>query len=391
MIDKKLIKDLFFRQQKVQSALSEAGYEGMLLTVDINIFYLTGIVFNGYYYLPADDEPLFFIKRPAGLKGERIFSINKPEQIPDIMKLNGFKVPEKVFIESDELFHNEYIRLQNIFNFSKTENATALLRKIRMIKSAYEISQMRISADKHVVTYSKITECYRPDITDLRLQAEIEHRMRINGSFGLFRTYGRNMDVFMGSLLAGSNAEIPSPYDFALGGGGQSPLCPIGANGTTLKDGMAVMVDMAGNYTEYVSDMTRVFSVGTLPEPAYKAHNIALTIQYAIEDAAKPGTSCAELYNIAGRIVEKEKLTDYFMGTRQQAKFIGHGIGLEINEPPVLSPRSKDVLKENMIIAVEPKFVIPQAGAVGIENSYLVTKTGLEKLTVMNEDIVRLD
>jgi Xaa-Pro aminopeptidase len=363
----------------------------MLLTVDINIFYLTGIVFNGYYYLPVDDEPLFFIKRPVGLKGERIFQINKPEQIAEIMKSNGHKIPGKVFMESDELTYNEYIRLQNIFHFSKAENATALLRKIRTIKSAYEIDQMRISAEKHVATYSRITECYRPGMTDLRLQAEIEHRMRINGSLGLFHTYGKNMNIFMGSLLSGSNAEIPAPYDFALGGGGQSPLCPLGANGTLLKKGMAVMVDMAGNYTEYTSDMTRVFSVGILSELAYKAHNVALNIQYAIEDTAKPGSLCAELYNIAYQIAEKEKLTNYFMGTKQQARFIGHGIGLEINEPPVLSPRSKDILKENMIIAVEPKFVIPRVGAVGIENSFVVTKNGLDKLTVLNEDIVPLE
>jgi Xaa-Pro aminopeptidase len=199
------------------------------------------------------------------------------------------------------------------------------------------------------------------------------------------------MNIFMGSLLAGSNAGTSSPYDFALGGNGPSPLCPIGANGTLLKKGMAVMIDMAGNYTEYLSDMTRVFSVGKLPELAYKAHNVALNIQYAIEDQAKPGSSCAELYHVARQMVEKEELTKYFMGTRQQAKFIGHGTGLEINEPPVLSPRSKDVLEENMIIAVEPKFVIPHVGAVGIENTFLVTKNGLEKLTLLDENIIPLE
>ncbi|MDR0835649.1 MAG: Xaa-Pro peptidase family protein [Tannerella sp.] len=390
MIDKRLIKDLFFRQQKVQELVREAGCEGILLTVDLNIFYLTGIIFNGYYYLPVDDEPLFFIKRPIGMSGERIFQINKPEQMVEIMKAHGYQVPEKIFIESDELSYNEYIRLQQVFNFSATGNATALLRKIRTVKSPYEIGQMRISAEKHAATYSRIQECYRPDMTDLRFQAEIEHRMRINGSLGLFRTYGRNMSIFMGSLLAGQNAAMPSPYDFALGGAGQSPLSPLGANGTLLKDGMAVMIDMAGNYTEYVSDMTRVFSIGTLPEMAYRAHNVALDIQYALEDAALPGVSCAELYNMAYRMVERAQLTDCFMGARQQAKFIGHGIGLEINEPPVLTPRSKDRLKENMIIAIEPKFVIPNVGAVGIENSFLVTKTGLEKLTVFPEDIIPL-
>ena len=76
------------------------------------------------------------------------------------------------------------------------------------------------------------------------------------------------------------------------------------------------------------------------------------------------------------------------MGSKQQAKFVGHGIGLQINELPVLTPRSKEVLQPDMVFALEPKFVIPDTGAVGIENSYLVTGNGVEKLTVFPEEII---
>jgi len=391
MIDKELVKDLFFRQQRLQKAISEAGVDGILLSTDVNIYYMTGLVFSGFYYLPADDEPVFFVKRPDGLSGERIFSIRKPEQIPDILTSKGWSVPKSILLETDEISYNECMRLQNLFRFEKIENATSLMRNIRMIKTNWEISQFRFSAERHAATYSCIKDCFQPGMTDVRFQAEIEHQMRLHGSLGVFRAFGPNMNIFMGSLLAGANAEAPSPFDFALGGGGQSAFCPIGANGTLLKDGMAIMVDMAGNYTDYLTDMTRVFSLGKLPDLAYKAHQVSLDIQYAIENAAKPDVSCADLYNIALSIVEKESLTDYFMGTKQQAKFVGHGIGLEVNEPPVLNPRSKEILESNMVFALEPKFVIPNVGAVGIENSFLVTKTGLEKLTVFNEYIIPLD
>jgi Xaa-Pro aminopeptidase len=227
-------------------------------------------------------------------------------------------------------------------------------------------------------------------MTDLRFQIEIEHQMRLHGSIGVFRAFGANMNIFMGSLLAGGNAEAPSPFDFALGGGGQTALYPIGANGTLLKEGMAIMVDMAGNYTDYLTDMTRVYSIGDLPEVACRAHLVSLEIQYDIEASAKPGMACADLYNRAYAIVEKAGLTAYFMGTKQQAKFVGHGIGLEINEPPVMTPRSKEVLEPNITFALEPKFVIPKVGAVGIENSFLVTDTGIEKLTSFREDIIPL-
>ena len=390
MIDKMLVNDLFFRQKKVQRALRKIGAEGVLLTTDTNIYYMTGLVFNGYYYLPADDDPLLFVKRPGGLSGERLFSVRKPEQIPDLFASNGWKLPDNVLLETDEMSYNEYMRLQSVFHFKKTDNATTFMRRIRMVKTPWEIEQLRLSADRHAAMYARIPECYRPGITDLNFQIEIEHQMRLHGSIGVFRAFGPNMNIYMGSLLTGENAEAPSPFDFALGGSGQTAFCPVGANGTLLKEGMAVMIDMAGNYTDYLTDMTRVYSIGTLPEPAYRAHQVSLEIQDAVERAAKPGVACADLYDLAYSLVEKAGLTGYFMGTKQQAKFVGHGIGLEINEPPVLTPRSKEVLEPNIAFALEPKFVIPQVGAVGIENSFLVTDTGLEKLTLFKEDIIPL-
>ena len=391
MIDEKLVKDLFFRQQRVQKAIRKAGIDGILLSTDANIYYMTGLVFSGYYYLPADDAPIFFVKRPDGLSGERIFSIRKPEQITDIFMSNGWAIPQNILLETDEVSYNEFMRLRNVFMFRKINNASMFMRSIRMVKTPWEIGQLRLSASRHAATYSHIPECYRSGMTDILFQAEIEHQMRLHGSVGAFRAFGPNMNIFMGSLLAGENAETPSPYDFALGGGGQTALYPIGANGTVLKEGMSIMVDMAGNYTDYLTDMTRIYSLGRLPELAYKAHQVSMEIQNEVENIAKPGVACADLYNLAYSIVEKEGLAKYFMGTKQQAKFVGHGIGLEINEPPVLTPRSKEVLEQNMTIALEPKFVIPRVGAVGVENSFLVTKTGLEKLTVFEENIIPLD
>ena len=194
----------------------------------------------------------------------------------------------------------------------------------------------------------------------------------------------------MGSILTGSNAETPSPFDFALGGGGMDASCPLGANGTPLKEGMAIMVDMAGNYTPYMTDMTRVFSVGKLTDKAYHAHEVSRRIHQETEAAVRPGVACADLYQLALRIVEEEGLAAYFMGTKQQAKFVGHGVGLQINELPVLTPRSKEILEENMIFALEPKFVLPEIGAVGVENTYLVTAQGCEKLTLSPEEIINL-
>ena len=390
MIQKELIGDLKLKWDRMQQAMQKINADGCLLTVDVNLYYTTGRIFSGYFYLPAEGAPWFFVKRPNGLTGDHVEYIRKPEQMAELFASHGLEMPEKLLLEADELTYNDYIRLQNIFNPKETGNATAMMRELRQIKTPYEIGMFRLSAEHHARTYAEIPECFRPGMTDLEFQYEIEKRMRKNGSIGIFRAFGANMDIFMGSILAGENAETPSPFDFALGGGGIDTSCPLGANGTVLKEGTAIMVDMAGNYTAYMTDMTRVFSVGRLTELAYRAHQTALLIESEIENIARPGTPCAELYNIAARITENQGLGAYFMGTKQQAKFVGHGIGIQINELPVLTPRSKEVLEPNMVFALEPKYVIPGVGAVGIENSFLVTETGLEKITQFTEDIIQL-
>ena len=390
MIQNNWINDLQLKWGRMQQAMQQMEADGCLLTVDVNLYYTTGRIFSGYFYLPVEGKPWFFVKRPNGLKGEQVIYIRKPEQMPELFAANGLKMPEKLLLEADELSYNDYIRLQAVFQPKVTANATALMRKLRQVKTPYEIEQFRISAKQHAKTYAEVPSCFRTGMTDLEFQSEIERRMRLNGSFGMFRAFGANMDIFMGSVLAGDNAETPSPFDFALGGQGMDSSCPLGANGTVLKEGTAIMVDMAGNYTAYMTDMTRVFSVGKLTDLAYRAHQTSLKIQSEIENVAQPGTSCAELYNIALQITESEGLESYFMGTKQQAKFVGHGIGIQINELPVLTPRSKELLEPNMVFALEPKYVIPGVGAVGIENSFLVTESGLEKITLFNEEIIEL-
>lgn len=390
MIQKEWIDDCRLKWNRIQQAMQRMDADGCLLTVDVNLYYTTGRIYNGYFYLPVEGVPWFFVKRPNGLAGEQVEYIRKPEQMAELFAAHGLQMPEKLLLEADELTYNEYMRLLKIFNPKETGNATALMRELRRIKTPHEIEMFRISAERHAQTYAEIPNCFRPGMTDLEFQYEIEKRMRKNGSIGLFRAFGANMDIFMGSVLAGENAEAPSPFDFALGGGGIDSSCPLGANRTVLKEGTAIMVDMAGNYTAYMTDMTRIFSVGRLPELAYRAHQASRLIESEIEKTARPGTPCAELYAIAARITQEQGLEAYFMGTKQQAKFVGHGIGIQINELPVLTPRSKELLEPNMVFALEPKYVIPGVGAVGNENSFLVTETGLEKITRFTEDIIQL-
>lgn len=382
--------ELELKWRRIQQAMRQEEADGCLLTMNMNLYYVSGQVFNGYFYLPAEGRPYWFVKRLTVPETNQVHVIRKPEQMPELFRDLNLAMPRKLLLEEDELSYNECIRLQHVFRAEATGNASALIRHIRMIKTPWEIEQMRISARKHEAVYREIPACYRPGMRDVELQIEIEKRMRMHGSLGYFRAFGSNMDIFMGSLLAGENAGEPSPFDFALGGTGMHASGPLGANGTLLREGTTVMADMSGNYTAYQTDMTRVFSIGKLPDRAYRVHRVALEIQARMERTAKPGVSCAELYRDALAMAGQEGLEDCFMGTRFQAKFVGHGVGLEINELPVLTTRSKDILQPGMTFAFEPKFVLAGIGAVGIENTFLVTDSGVEKMTLLDENIIEL-
>lgn len=384
------LSEAILRQNKVQQAIINMNADACIITSSINQFWLCGFIFDGYLILFPEGNPLLFVKRPSNINDDRVKYIRKPEQIAGLLKEIGVPLPKKVLIESDQLSYSAVSRLQAALDMPEIKNMSGEMRKIRAIKSEYELQQIRESARIHIQVYEMIPSLYRKGMTDLELQIEIERQMRLHGSIGYFRSFGENMDIFMGSILAGDNAQAPSPYDYALGGAGISPLLPLGANGTALIPGTTVMIDMAGNYRPWMDDITRTFAIDYAPDIAYKAHQVSIDIHKSIINTFKVGVLCSELYEMAETLVKENGLMPYFMGTEQQAKFIGHGVGLEINEPPVLTPRSKETLESGMVIALEPKFVLPGIGAVGIENTYIVHENGLENISLFDESIICL-
>ena len=383
--------ELKLRRDKIRALMAQQGIDAALITCNVNLIYTYGRVVSGYLYLPLNAPARLFIKRPNDIEGEHIHPIRKPEQITGLLKECGLPLPVKLMLEGDELPFTEYNRLAACFPETEVVSCgTALIRQARSIKTPIEIEMFRRSGIAHAKAYEQIPSVYQPGMTDRQLSVEIERLMRLEGCLGIFRVFGQSMEIFMGSLLAGDNAAVPSPYDFALGGKGLDPSLPGGVSGTLLQAGQCFMVDMGGNFYGYMGDMSRVFSIGKLPEQVYAAHQTCLETQEEIVAMAKPGTVCEDMYNKAIEIVTKAGFADYFMGVDQKAKFIGHGIGLEINEMPVLAPRMKQELEPGMVFALEPKIVLPGIGPVGIENSWAVTTDGLEKLTLCKEEIIEL-
>lgn len=375
------------RLEKVRGIMNDKKIDALLISDNANKYYLTGRVFSGYIYLPLKGEPIYFVKRPVTMKGDGVVSIRKPEQIAESI---GMVPPATIGLELATASYSKVERLRRIFPQSELADASSVMSAARAVKTAEELEKIRISGIKQDHVYRKIPTLYTEGMTDVELQVEIERESRLEGCLGQFRINGDDMELYMGNILVGDNADVPTPYDFAMGGEGMDPSLPVGCNGTVIKPGNSVMVDVNGNYTGYMTDMTRTYYVEEIGDLARKAHECSIAICHRLAELGCPGTEAKALYEEAEKMAREAGLHEYFMGHRQKAGFVGHGVGIEINELPVIAPRSRDILQENNVIALEPKFVIPKTGAVGIENTYVVTPDGLKPLTNTPEGLTSL-
>lgn len=379
------------RLLKLQRKLQEKNLDGCLITSNVNLYYYAGTVQAAYLFLPREGEPILFTRknyRQARAQSplKEICLIKKPEEIKELLTEVGIK-PAQLGLELATLPVKDYQRLVQIFSGIEVHDISNLIREQRAVKSPYELQQLKATGAKAAVVFEAFPRLIKAGMLDYELAAAVEYEFRKAGHIGLIRNYGANQDFFFGQVLVGDNALEPPAYDLALGGQGLSRAFPLGTSGKALKPGQTILIDYVANFYGYNVDISRTYSLGSLPAEQNKAYQVAQEIQEKIAMTAKPGVSCAALYDLALKTVKNYNLEQYFMGYEEQAKFVGHGLGLELNELPVLAAKFKVELQAGMVIALEPKFVFPHIGAVGLENTFVVGEHGLEKITPIKEEI----
>ncbi len=382
--------DLALRHDRLRAAMQDQQVDACLLSSPISLLYAAGRLLDGFLYLDASGFDCLFVRGAQAASGERVHSVPKPEAIPALLQQMGVDAPRRLALEADEITAAEYFRLARVFPDAQAVPTQGLCRQARMLKTPWEIALLRQTCARHSDVYAQIPALYRPGMTDTDFSIAAEQLMRRSGHLGIFRTHGIRLEAFMGTVLAGDNAAAPSPYDFALGGAGTDQSYPLGANGTPLTPGTTLMCDISGNFYGYNSDLTRTYSIGAATAEVRDAHALACRIHQQVAAMARPGVTCEALYAHALALARQYSVADRFMGMGKQARFIGHGVGLVINELPVLAPRFTTALQAGMVIALEPKLVLPGVGAVGVEDTYLVTDTGMERLTTTPWDLLEL-
>lgn len=389
LIPEAFYNEIQLRVTKIRKEMSLKSIDALIVGSNANIYYTSLRFFRGFVYVPLKGEIIWFVIKPDVYENieNQVYNIRKPEEIPTILKKLSIIFPGNIGLEENELSYAEIIRLRALFPEANFKNSSSVLKNARMTKTPWELNEMKYDGKCHTKVYGQIKDCYKEGMTDLQLQIEIERKLRLQGALGISRVAGNLMEINLGSVISGENADVPSPYEFTMGGAGLNAALPGGANNTTLLKGQTIMIDMNGAFNGYQTDMTRVWCLGKISELAEKAHECSMKILRKLEVEARPGVPVKDLYFHAMEIVEDYNLKEYFMGHKSQVGFIGHGVGIELNEFPVITAKSKDTLEKNMTLAIEPKFVIPNVGAVGVENTYIVTDSGLENITVFPEEI----
>jgi len=388
--------ELKSRIASLQQRLGQNNVDGVLILQKTDLFYYSGTAQQGWLYIPESGDPLLMIfkdyqraREESGI--DRVVSLVSPKEIPETIFKFGYEMPKSLGLEMDVLPANQYILFQQIFTRAKIVDISLQIRLQRAVKSDYEIGLMRKAAKMADTLAAKVPDIIEQGMSEIEFAGLLEAYARSLGHQGLIRMRMWDNDLFYGHIMAGPGAAVPSCFASPTGGMGVNPSIAQGPGFNLIKKNQPILVDYVFALNGYLSDHTRIYCFGNLPDEFLRAHDAMLKIQEMVKQKAIPGSISGHLYDMMMSQAHDMGYTDYFMGAGdRKIRFTGHGLGLELDEFPFIAKGQTLALEEGMMIALEPKVVFPEKGVVGIENTLLVTDNGLESLTTFSDKITIL-
>jgi len=380
-----------------KNKMKENGIQAALIVQNVDLFYFAGTIQHAHLFVPSEGEPILLatkdLKRAESESTlERVVFLKSSKEIPSLLKENGYDFPEILGMELDVLPVNLFFGYRNLFKKTRFLDISPLIRSIRAVKTPYEIEKIKKAARLADEVFDTVQVHLKAGITEVDFAGKIEAEARKRGHQGIVRMRMWGGELFYGHIMTGPSAAVPSFLASPTGGTGVSPAIAQSAGFKIIVPHEPVLVDYAFVHDGYISDQTRIFCIGSIPSQLHQAHHTMLELQEYIKRAALPGVTGAELYELALEFVREHEVEQYFMGSgNRRIRFIGHGVGLELDEYPFLAKGQQIVLKEGMTLALEPKLIYPGKGVVGIENTHAVTKNGLEQFGKFKEDITFLN
>lgn len=387
--------ELAARIANLRRLLAECELDAALIVQNADLYYFAGTVQQSFLYVPVAGEPTLFARRvPERARRESALAAVVPlasqRDLPAAIVARYGGTPARCGLELDVLPVLQARALESLLPGTVFQDVGTGIVRLRAVKSAYEIERIRAAATLFDELYARVPPLAYEGMPENELAGLVEAEARKLGHEGVIRMRRFNQEMFYGHLLSGSSLEVATFLDTPMGGEGLSAAVAQGVSRRRIGRGEPVMLDFVFVTGGYMADSTRMLCLGALPAAARRAYDVTLAIEAAVCAAAKPGIAVEQLYRLAVRMAEDEGYGDAFMGHGPtRVRFIGHGVGLELDELPVLAMRG-GVLQEGMVFALEPKIVLPGLGAVGIENTCVVTASGVRRLQQAPEEVLEL-
>jgi Xaa-Pro dipeptidase len=372
--------------------ITNSEWEIAVIFSKINLYYFTGTMQEGMLIITKNGEETFWVRRSY----ERALD---ESLFPNIEPMNSFRDATKrvsglldtVYLETEVVPLALYQRFQKYFPFKNVKSVDAQICDVRAVKSEYELSLTRKAGkiDKHLLE-DVVPEMLREGMSEVDLATELFSVAVEDGHDGLCRFGMFDTEMFLGNICFGESSIYPSYFNGPGGSYGMSPAVPlIGSRDRKLRKGDLVFIDVGCGVEGYNTDKTTTYMFSSpLPQYAINIHNKCVDIQNEAAAMLKPGSVPSEIYNSIMSNLDEEFLQNFMGFGNRKVKFIGHGVGLQFDEKPVIAEGFDEPLQEGMVFALEPKRGIEKIGMVGIENTFIVSAKGGECITGDNPGLI---
>jgi Xaa-Pro dipeptidase len=381
------------RIKRIQNLLGENNVDGLFIVQRVDLFYFSGTAQNGVLYIPAEGKPILMIIKymPRAVKEssiENIIGIKSIKDIPD--KITDFygDIPNLLGFEFDVLPVRDFYLYKNIFPGREYIDASHLILQTRMIKSEWEIIQMENAAGLAEKTFEYMRSAIRPGISEMEFAGMFETFARRLGHGGFLRSRHYQAAAYPWHILSGKSGGVVGFLDAPASGTGTSAAFPCGGGSKQLFPNEPIMIDLGTVLNGYHMDETRMFAIGSMPEKALKACEASIEIHNEVLANVKPGIPVSQLYDIAVSKADSLGYSGQFLGPEgYKVIFVGHGIGLELVENPIIAKDKEFRLESGMTFSLEPKMVFENEFSAGIESVFLVTETGCRLISKVPVEI----
>jgi len=368
----------------------ETGVDAILLIYSRSTLYYAGTTQPSIFIVTPDDYHLAVIRgiervlNETWLDTDRISSGKSFKDAKEWLKKRKIE-RGALGMEIDILLATQYFQVSELFSEFGIIDISGLILEQRKTKDPQEIEYTKEACRIVHHGHQRILEVLREGMTELELSLEIEDAHRRAGHEGLY--FMRQFDFFMGRgpVASGPNLSKIAGKIMSITGVGLSPSIPMGASTKTIKKGDMIVVDIPTHYCGYHADQSRTYIMGSPPDICRTMYSGMKEIADRIIEMLRPGIRCDVLYAHALTVSEELGMGPYFMRLGTDSKrvpFIGHGVGLELNEPPLLGKNNHKVLEEGMIIALELEMCASVGEVVKLEDTILITSEGIEVLTI---------